>query len=368
LLLRELAGDGAGLWVVGDARQAIYRFRGASPINMTRFGRDFPGATVRRLEFNYRSQQPIVETVSAFGRTMQVSGAPSWEAVRGHKGGEVLLRVAEDGDTEGDGIAREIHARHAAGTSYRDQAVLCRSHNVLARVATRLEAADVPVLYLGDLFERPEIRDLLALLSFAAGDGRGLIRVAEFPEYRIPLADVRTLLALAREQGQFFPMALGLAHQAEGLSEAGQRGLAMLRGHLSGITYGTDAWRLLVRYLFERGGYVRHLLDDASISAQQQRLAIFQFLGFLQDLRGEYPASDRESVRKTLRAIRRLELFGEEQNLRQVPDWASNIDAVRLMTVHASKGLEFSAVYLPWLGKAYFPSSGRPSLCHHRTD
>jgi superfamily I DNA/RNA helicase/Zn-dependent peptidase ImmA (M78 family) len=363
LLLRELAGDGAGLWVVGDARQAIYRFRGASPINMSRFGRDFPGAAVRRLEFNYRSQEPIVETVSAFGRTMQVPGAPSWEAVRGHTRGEVLLRVAEDGDAEADGIAREIQTRHAAGTSYRDQAVLCRSHNVLARVATRLEAADVPVLYLGDLFERPEIRDLLALLSFAAGDSRGLVRVAEFPEYRIPLADVRTLLALARDQGQFFPMALGLAQQAEGLSEAGRRGLAMLRAHLSGITFGTDAWKLLVRYLFERGGYVRHLLDDESISAQQQRLAIFQFLGFLQDLRGEYPASDRESVRKTLRAVRRLELFGEEQNLRQVPDWASNIDAVRLMTVHASKGLEFSAVYLPWLGKTYFPSSGRSSQC-----
>ncbi|HEY2593921.1 MAG TPA: UvrD-helicase domain-containing protein, partial [Chloroflexota bacterium] len=257
LLLRELAGDGAGLWVVGDARQAIYRFRGASPINMTRYAQDFPGADVRQLDFNYRSQKPIVETVAAFGRTMQLVGTPDWESVRGEQGGEVMVRVAEDGDAEGDGIAREIQARRAAGTSYGDQAVLCRSHTVLARVAARLEANGVPVLYLGDLFERPEIRDLLSLLSLSAADSRGLVRVAEFPEYRIPLADVRTLLALARERDQFFPRALGLAAEAPGLSEAGRRGLVLLQSHLAGITYGTDAWRLLVRYLFERGGYVR---------------------------------------------------------------------------------------------------------------
>jgi superfamily I DNA/RNA helicase/Zn-dependent peptidase ImmA (M78 family) len=363
LLLREIAGDGAGLWVVGDARQAIYRFRGASPINMTRFSRDFPGAVVRQLAFNYRSQEVIVDTVATFGRTMQLSGTPDWEAVRGQHDGEVLLRVGEDGDAEGDGIAREIHARRAAGTSYRDQAVLCRSHTVLARVAARLEVGGVPVLYLGDLFERPEIRDLLSLLSLAGGDSRGLVRVAEFAEYQIPLADVRALLELAREREQYFPRALSLVDEAAGLSERGRRGLELLQRHLSGITYGTDAWKLLVRYLFERSGYVRHLVEDESVSAQQQRLAIFQFLGFLQDLRAEYPASDRDSSRNTLRAIRRLELFGEEQNLRQVPDWASNIDAVRLMTVHASKGLEFSAVYLPWLAKSYFPSTGRTPMC-----
>src|SRR5215470_13976300 len=154
---------------------------------------------------------------------MQLPGTPDWEAVRGQTDSEVLVRVAEDGDAEGDGIAREIHARHAAGTGYRDQAVLCRSHTVLARVAARLEAGGVPVLYLGDLFERPEIRDLLSLLSFAAGDGRGLVRVAEFPEYQIPLSDVRALLALALERNQWFPGALGLVDEAPGLSEAGRR-------------------------------------------------------------------------------------------------------------------------------------------------
>ena len=227
----------------------------------------------------------------------------------------------------------------------------------------------MPVLYLGDLFERPEIRDLLAVLSLAAGDGRGLVRVAEFPEYRIPLADVRALMALARERGQFFPRALDLVETSPGLSRCRPRraGLAPCppRGHHVRHRRLEAAGALPVRARWLSG----HLLDDDSVSAQQQRLAIFQFLGFVQDQRAEFPASDPRSLRNTLRAIRRLEMFGEEQNLRQVPEWAASIDAVRLMTVHASKGLEFSAVYLPWLGKTYFPAlaaGGLPSA--GRTD
>jgi DNA helicase II / ATP-dependent DNA helicase PcrA len=55
LLLKELAGCGEGLWVVGDERQAIYRFRGAAPANMRLFASDFPGAAVTELDRNYRS-------------------------------------------------------------------------------------------------------------------------------------------------------------------------------------------------------------------------------------------------------------------------------------------------------------------------
>jgi superfamily I DNA/RNA helicase len=108
------------------------------------------------------------------------------------------------------------------------------------------------------------------MVSFVAGDERGLVRIAEFPEYQIPLPDVRRLLALARERRQWFPQALELVDEADALSAAGRRGLQLLRSYLEGITSWTDAWKLLTRYLFERCGYVRHLLHDESVSAQQQ--------------------------------------------------------------------------------------------------
>ena len=72
-LLKLVAGDGARLWVVGDARQSIYRFRGASSENMVRFGRDYPGAAVDQLGINYRSTEQIVRSFVAVAPRMGAS-------------------------------------------------------------------------------------------------------------------------------------------------------------------------------------------------------------------------------------------------------------------------------------------------------
>ena len=78
-LLRAIVGDGRNLWVVGDARQSIYRFRGASATNMAQFAVDFPGAQVRQLGVNYRSGREVIEVFTAFSGTMKAStGALPW--------------------------------------------------------------------------------------------------------------------------------------------------------------------------------------------------------------------------------------------------------------------------------------------------
>ncbi len=214
LLLRELAGSGAGLWVVGDSRQAIYRFRGAAPVNMRLFTTDFPKAKKVSLIVNYRSQEKIVDAFSGLATKMSVSAGSDfigWKSHRGDAGGRVWLEIAEDEVAEAEGLAREIERKKSANIRYRDQVVLCRSHTILTRVSAILEREGIPVLYLGNLFERPEIRNLLSLIALACEpDGRGLIRVARFDEYGIPLSDVQALLALARERSIPFPRALSL--------------------------------------------------------------------------------------------------------------------------------------------------------------
>ena len=367
-LLREIAGSGEGLWVVGDMRQAIYRFRGAAPDNMRLFTHDFPGAQVRSLRRNYRSRPAIVGIFTALAPRMQttVAGGTAfmpWVVERPDTDGNVVRLVAEDAAAEGAAIAQEVARRWGAGIPYRDQAVLCRSHAALARIAAHLEAAGVPVLYLGDLFERAEIRDLLALLSLASGDERGLVRVASFAEYQIPLADVQVLLALAREHHVPFPRALTLAAEVQPLTEQGKSGLILLEQHLDGICYGTRAWNMLVRYLFMRSQYLRLLLLDNSVSGQQQRLAIFQFLQFAHDQGLKMSEGGRDPKRALLEYVRRLEIFGEDRQLRQFPAWAMHLDAVRLLTIHASKGLEFAAVYLPGLNRGTFPASRQWQPC-----
>ncbi len=365
LLLCEIAG--AGLWVVGDIRQAIYRWRGAAPSNMRLFSKDFPGAMVQTLRRNYRSQPVIVDVFATLAPQMRATQGvsfTSWEPYRLDAGGKVLLEIAEDPAAEGAGIARKIAQHQAVGIPYRDQAVLCRSHTVLARIAAQLEIAGIPILYLGNLFERPEIRDLLSLLSLACeADGRGLIRVARFVEYQIPFADVIALLSLAQDQNVPFPRALKLAKDAERISQRGKRGFALLDQHLDGLCYGTSAWSLLGRYLFDRSRYLHTTLRDASVAGQQERMAIFQFLQFAHEQRKAMSGDGADPKRAFLRYVRRLAVFGEDRQLRQLPEWATSLDAVRLLTIHASKGLEFDVVYLPGLNQGHFPARRQWQPC-----
>lgn len=364
VLLKRLAGDGNTLWVVGDARQSIYRFRGASPANIRGFEQDFPGAKRLSLDINYRSLAPVVRLVEAYAPHMRAStgGLPArWTAHRGEQGGEILMEVASDLAAEAAGIAGEIRRRRSEGIAYRDQAVLCRSHTNLARFAARLEALDIPVLYLGDLFERPEIRDMLALLSLTCEPERGgLVRVARLPEYAVPLEDIGSVLAFARDHKTFPVEALAQLDEVPDLSANGRDGLALLASHLDSVEQRTSPATMLFEYLFAKSRYLDPVLANETTAGQQQRLALFQLLQFAL----EHTSPGRDNPRRALlQWVRRLETFGDERQLRQLPAAAAGIDAVRLLTVHASKGLEFGAVYLPALATTMFPLSWRGTPC-----
>jgi superfamily I DNA/RNA helicase/CRISPR/Cas system-associated exonuclease Cas4 (RecB family) len=368
--LRELVGAGAGLWVVGDARQSIYRFRGASPDNMRLFAVDFPGAKVLPLRRNYRSGAAIVRVVSGFGSMMPAAagggGFSSWEVHR-ETTGQVAMEVADAFASEAAGLTRMIKARHAGGEGvpFRSQAILCRSHTWLARIGAALEAADIPIFYLGDLFERREVRDLLSLLSLSAeSDGSGLLRVARFPEYQVPLVDVLHLFELARAKGLYFPEALSLTQDAPGISERGKAALALLARHLADVHFGMRAWTVLSSYLFVHSEFLKPLLADNSVPGQQRRLAIYQLLRFASEYRSRWATGPRMSpCRQFLQHVRWLEALGEEKQLRQMPSWAEGVDAVRLMTVHSSKGLEFDSLYVPVLARGVFPAKQQWRPC-----
>ena len=364
VLLKLLAGDGKTLWVVGDARQSIYRFRGASPLNIRNFKKDFSTGKRLSLNVNYRSQTPVVRLFEAFAAKMKASvgGLPvKWAAERGDQDSEIVMRVATNLEAEATGLAEEIRQRRSQGIAYREQVVLCRSHTNLARFASRLEAHGIPVLYLGDLFERPEIRDMLALISFTCEPERGgLLRIAAFPEYNIPLKDVRSVLAFAVAKNIYPLQAITCLDDITGLTEIGRQKLALLESHLAFVQPGSPAAALLSEYLFTQSRYLDTVLEDDSVAGQCKRLAIFQLLQFAIEYK---PVVSNNPRRQLLQRIRRLEIFGDERQLRQMPSSARGIDAIRLLTVHASKGLEFNAVYLPALGTTIFPVSRKPNPC-----
>jgi DNA helicase-2/ATP-dependent DNA helicase PcrA len=368
VLLKEIAGAGDGLWVVGDARQSIYRFRGAAPRNVSKFAENFPGAEKLSLKINYRSQRHIVDAFEAFAQQMQqtVPGEDfiGWRASRTEDDGDLIMDAAESLESEVQLMAQQIKRLNVLGIPYRDQAVLCRTHTQLEKIARQLEECGIPILYIGELFEREEIRDLLALLSLASEPhGAGLVRIADFSEYRIPIDDVLQLLKAAEEREVIFPKALSIVEDIDQLSEQGQTGLFLLQEHLKDLGFSITAWSFLAKYLFSKSQYLRQLLEDNSVSGQQRRLALHQFLAFVYAFREKPVDVTGDPKRWFLDTVRRLQIFGETKQLRQLPDSADAIDAVRMLTVHASKGLEFSTIYLPYLGQGKFPLSRRGQRC-----
>lgn len=367
MLLRELAGTGAGLWVVGDQLQAIYRFRGAAPANIDAFTQDFPLARVLPLKVNYRSRERIVSSFATFGSQMTAGGPDKflrWKTNRKDKPGEILYEVGHDEFSEADGIAAEIKRQCDSGVPFKDQAVLCRTHTGLAKLVSILEERGIPLFYLGDLFERTEIRDLLSLLSLASErKGSGLLRLSQFSDYQIAPTDVLELLKLAREQSAYFPKALELAEASDKISDHAKTQFTRLACVLEGITYNTSAWSTLGHFLFTRSNYARDLCSVPGVKGAQQRLAVYQFVQFAHRMRSHPHLRKEDPKRAFLDYVRRLELYGEEKQLRQPPTWASSIDAVRMLTVHASKGLEFPVVYLALTAKGRFPLKKQWASC-----
>lgn len=363
-LLRTVAADGERLWVVGDARQSIYRFRGASSANMVRFADEYSGAVIDQLGVNYRSTEQVVGSLVAVAPRMGASQGMltlELQADRGRGLTRPEIRSFDTLDDEAEGVAASVRQLEGEGVRLRDQAVLCRTNSRLNEIATALEARGIPVLHLGSLFEREEIRDLLAILSLAVDPFRdALIRVGAMPRYGVSLQDLHCVIRHLRSAGK--PSLAGLpdAAGAPGLSSVGRAGIERLTADLSGLRVNMNAWDLLATFLLDRTNLGRQYGRADSITDRMRAVAVWQFLNFLRD---RSPVGVGLPILRTLDRVRQLVLLAEERDLRQVPAAALHLDAVRLMTIHGSKGLEFEAVHIPGLTVASFPSSNRGQRC-----
>lgn len=365
-MLKALRPDGQGLWAVGDARQSIYRFRGASSRNMALFARDFPGAGRGDLVENYRSSEEIVQLFTQLGQGMTPARGegdpepPTYDppvSTRGRSGSPPELLVVEKNACLAPVIADEIMADVAAGGSYRDHCVLVTGNDRLAAIGRELESLGVPVLFLGSIFERPEIKDLLCLLSLATDPwGAGLVRVACMPEFRMDLPQViEANTALKAAAGEGATPLLDPA-SAAALAPSAAEALSSLAHALSGIGYASNPWHALAGILLDRSGIGARLARGTSAQDRSQAIAVWQFMNFVKAV----GARERPAIPALLRRVRRLLRLGDDRDLRHLPSAAAGIDAVRLMTVHGAKGLEFPSVHLPGLN-----SDTMPKPAHH---
>lgn len=362
-LLKAIVGDGRNLWVVGDARQSIYRFRGASATNIACFAVDFPGAQTEQLGINYRSDEWIVDVFTEFARGMRASAGAlplKLKADRGTRGERVELRVAESADDEISALAASITALRGNGAAYGSQAVLCASNARLNAIAEGLEARGIPALHLGSLFERPEIKDLLALLSLATDpQAAALMRVATMDRYQMPLQDVMRVIEHLRVANPASLTWSAMHAEVDGLAEGSREVLVRLSTLFAEVNASTTPWALLAGWTIDGLEVAKTLYQKGDAQSRMKGLAVWQFLNFCR----RQPRGHGAPLLRLLERIRRLVLLSEDRGLSQLPRGAENIDAVRLMTIHGSKGLEFDVVHLPGMVASGLPRNNMPPRC-----
>lgn len=356
-LLAALSPSGRNLWVVGDPKQSIYRFRGASSFNVARFGKeDFPGGGRRRLKLNYRSSQEIVDCFMRFSGTMSVTGGVQQplKADRGFYGTHAQHLQTGSADDEIALVAERIEAHLKKKVSYRDQAILCAGNARLNDYAAGLERLGIPVLFLGSLFERPEIKDLIALASIMV-DRRaaGLVRIAATDYLPMSLAETSCVLEFVRSLDLPALEWMERLGEIKGVSEAGRANLFLLKGMLEGFDPAVTPWRFLSTILFDRTRLAASICGATNIESRSKGIAIWQFMNFLR----LQPSGSGLPIRRLMDRVRRLVLLSDDRDLRQLPAAAQGIDAVRLMTMHGSKGLEFPVVHIPTLTADSLPRS-----------
>jgi len=400
VLLRLLAGAAGPLWAVGDADQAIYRFRGAAPDTLARFADDYPTANVLTLPYNYRSLPPILEAASAVANAFLATPQPRANDDRlliptraqpqpADQQRAVTLASAPDEAAELAGLTEDIRMRIAAGRSPGEIAILCRTHRQAAQVVAALRHGAIPTLSPAPLFDQPIVKDLLATLSLLVDpSGAGLLRAGALPDHAFTRAEAVALLQAARRR-RSAPLALLRSRtqlrSLDNISPDGIRGFERLRAILAALRRAPNVMAGLARYAFSMTSLGARLLDEVAQGAEQ-------------DARRTQDQAARQTIkaaRQRAACLERLLALAhayDEQRLAEAQvnnlpaptkaDWAGFLDfirtlitlrqrlgasddaldeepveAVRVLTVHESKGLEFPVVYLPGLVNRRFPSA-----------
>ena len=379
-LIRLLTDGGRGptLTVVGDDDQALYGFRGASVDNILEFERRYPDVRLVRLEDNFRSTHAIVSIADEAVR--QVSRRIDKEPkarVRAVLGGPLQERFAEPGDilletfpteeAEARWVADRIQAIRGTplhqnegperGLDYGDMAILLRSVRGAGAVfAEALRDRGIPVVITGTggLFDNDEVRlvqaafSLLARADFALPDDSGRIRLLSTAETREFVRNAVATLRRNKRLGRSANSTHLLSWLDRKRAELGQRAVARIER-----SRGLGA-RIYPQEIFQ------HMLQELGARTDSWPDSTMFNLGAFSNLITQF-----ESVHQwiTPARLKSLVLFLSNWAIRHVDEGGvgelAALNSVKIMTVHAAKGLEWPVVFLPRVSSRVFPSSMR---------
>jgi DNA helicase-2/ATP-dependent DNA helicase PcrA len=371
-----LSGSAKNITVVGDDDQSIYRWRGAAIANMIQFRSHFPKATIIALTKNYRSTQNILDNAYKLIQNNNPDRLEVKEkidkkliSIREIKGEDVDFIYTNKGEDEAEEVAKKIREEvKKTNRPYNDFAILVRANDHATPFIRALERIKIPYQFLGPghLFQQEEIKDLVAYLHALANfeDTSSLYRVITHPIFNIEARDIAALLNFSKKTNNSL---FETMEQVEGstLTEDGKEKVtkivAMMKRHLEKVPRETAGQILF--YFFEDSGLLGHYLDPRSIRTEKEAQNIAKFFEKLQSF-----AANREdaSVFAVTDWIDLSMQLGESPLSAEI-DWTLN-NAVNILTIHSSKGLEFPFVFVTNLVTQRFPSRDRKEQIPVPTD
>jgi len=355
-LLAELHGN---LCVVGDDDQSIYGWRGAEVQNILSFEQQRQGCLVVKLEQNYRSTGTILAAANAVIRNNRTrSDKALWTA--SDEGETIGQIVADDEESEAHLVVEQLQlAQYQQRRPWRDFAILYRSNTQSRTFEEALRMEGIPYILVGGqkFFERKEVKDTLAYLAVLANpqDEASLVRIINFPRRGIGDTTMLRLNQWSLEHNTSLFNALARVAEIEGIAEGARKTVSafhsLLRQELANLKPNQLAAQ--AKALFKRLGIddeLHRTLGDHN-QARKRIENIEQLVSALAAFEERYPEAGIADF------LERIALT--EDNRRETGEDKQPQDAVTLMSLHASKGLEFPHVYLVGMEEGLLP--------HHRS-
>lgn len=362
-----LAGEKKNITVVGDDDQAIYRWRGAAISNMIQFRKHFPTTKIVTLTKNYRSTTNILDTAY---KAIQFNNPDRLEikekinkklsAERKIAGDSVIFLLTDTVENEADEVVEKIKTlMQKKQFAYKDFAILVRANDHSQPFIRALDRQKIPYQFLGpgQLFQQEEIKDLIAYLKvlYNFDDSSSLYRILTMSIFNISAMDIAIILNYAKKINVTLFSALQQIRKID-ISEEGKEKVLklveLLIKHLEIIPKETAGQ--ILYYFLEESGLLRELLE---VKNQKDEVRAQNIARFFDKLKGYEGQHDNASVFSIVDWIDLSMQMGESPLAASI-DWSEN-NAVNILTIHSSKGLEFPVVFITNLVTQRFPSRER---------
>ena len=355
LMISLLAQRHGNICVVGDDDQSIYGWRGAEIQNILNFSGDYPGCTTIKLEQNYRSTGAILDAANSVIRNNPVRTVKAlWTA--GGKGREIDLLVA---DTEEDEAAKVVEMmlleQYRDKLLWSDMAILYRSNAQSRAFEEQLRLERIPYVVIGgqQFYERKEVKDAIAYLKVIdnQSDEASLLRIINFPRRGIGDTTLIKLNQWSMDHNVPLFETVGRVGEISGISESSKKGVLAFHRMMKEVIAGFTSYNMgaQVNKLFNRlriDDELYRTLNDAP-QARKRIENIEQIVNSL-------AAFEAQTPRATLSAfLERISLMDEDKPDEEGKEHGRNV--VTLMSLHSSKGLEFSHVWLAGMEEGLLP-------------